>query len=398
MRRFLFISLVIALAALVAARSSLLPEESVEASAYDPGYGFNMLELGAPAAGETAGSAMLAEMNEYFFSRTPTAKSAVTGAFRGKNLILICADSWSPDPTNRRLNPALSRLWREGARMSNVYRPDWYQGQEGREFALLSGLMPVRVDDKTALTWIGEQNTFLPFALARRLREGGYDTLAYIRSESHRPAYEVLGFSAVSVTDGAAEAAAAAAGEDRPAGRRFFAFYLWTDPDCEAALSLLLDALADSGHREDTALCLLTAGREPDRAQLFLWAEGMQAPTAGIPCSELDVTPTLLNLLGLSFDSRFLSGRDIFAENSAPGEASAAMPLVSLHGSAYSDWISDAGFYSAAESVFLPEGACFKSAEETVRYAQTVCGMVYDRYVFARRALEYNYFQLALAP
>ena len=41
----------------------------------------------------------------------------------------------------------------------------------------------------------------------------------------------------------------------------------------------------------------------------------MTAPvTVDTPCSTLDVLPTVSNLLGLPYDSRLLSGRDILAE------------------------------------------------------------------------------------
>ena len=394
MRRLIFILLTSILAALVAARAALPEPEAVPAAAAGSQYGYNIQGVDLPLSAETAGSAMIAEMNGYYLFREPTAKNALTGLLRGRSLILICAGSWAPNPTDGRQNPCLQELWRDGIRFSRVYRPDWYQGSDGVEFALLSGLMPTRVNDETALQWTGEQGIYLPYALARCLAAAGYDTRAFLPSDSRRDAYEAMGFSAVTAVSSAAGDAAEAAMEGGLPEGPFFYFLLWPGTDGEAGLARLREALDDAGRREDTALCLLTGNREEYHGQWFLWAEGVKGIAADIPCSELDVTPTLLNLMGAAYDSRFLSGRDVFAENAVPGQASAVTPLVSLYGSAYSDWVTDAGCYIAADSVFWPDGVEFEDTERVVAYVQAVCSLVYDRYIFARRVMENNYFHL----
>ena len=114
------------------------------------------------------------------------------------------------------------------------------------------------------------------------------------------------------------------------------------------------------------------------------------------PCSALDVTPTLLNLLGLEYDSRFLSGLDIFSTNEEPGVVRAVTPVVSLYGSAFSDWISDAGYYSSEGSIFRQTADCFRSSAEVSAYVRDVSRLVYDRYIYTRKAMEYDYFRVAL--
>ena len=116
-------------------------------------------------------------------------------------------------------------------------------------------------------------------------------------------------------------------------------------------------------------------------------AAGLAGLTVTAPCSELDVTPTLLDLFGAAYDARFLSGRDLLADGAAAGPPA----LVSLYGSAYGDWVTDAGRYRAAEDVFLPaEG---HGTDE--RYVRRMRQLVYDRYTVSRRILESNYFRLA---
>lgn len=394
MRRFVFYTLAAILAALIIARA-LLPAPAEQALATIPaGYGYNRLDPDLTTVRQTAGSAMIEEMNSYYRSRVPTAKSALTGALRGKSLILICAGDWAPDPADRRECAALRRLWRDGAKLTQVYAPDWYQGSDGREFALLTGLMPTSVNDETSLTWIGEQDVFLPFTLARCLGDRGYRTQAYLTGPEQGDAYAALGFGEIFYHEGGAAAmtrgALSAGGTD---GAPFFVFFLW-EGDGGEALTLLYDTLKERELLDSTAVCLLTAGAEEQRAQLFLWGAGLEGAGSAAPCSELDVTPTLLNLFGAAYDSRFLSGLDVFADGGTPGKASSLTPLVTLYGSAFSDWVTDAGRFRAAESAFRPAIGGFADMDELTDYVRDVCAMQYDRYIFSRRIMENNYFQL----
>ncbi|MBR6352196.1 MAG: sulfatase-like hydrolase/transferase, partial [Firmicutes bacterium] len=49
------------------------------------------------------------------------------------------------------------------------------------------------------------------------------------------------------------------------------------------------------------------------KGTLMMWTPSMEAQTVETTCCELDVLPTLLNLLGIDFDSRLLMGTDIFS-------------------------------------------------------------------------------------
>jgi len=278
------------LAALVAARAAL-PEAIVPAMAED--YGYNILSLALPTVKETAGSAMIAEMNAYFLSREATEKNAWTGVLRGKNLVLVCADAWTPDPNDRRANPSLTRLAAGSAAIPQVWRPDWYQGDDGSLFAVLSGLTPTRAGDESALRYAAEQDIYLPFALPRCFAREGYACAAFLRDGTLSGAAGALGFDTVSFGKSAEDAArevVAALDCDTPV----FAFCQW-DGSGEEALAFLLGSLEEQ-HRSDTALCLLAADADAGRAQLYLWGAGLSGAASDVPCSELDIPPTLLNL------------------------------------------------------------------------------------------------------
>lgn len=393
MRKFLFFLFSGALLVLVAARS-LLPEAEPVRQTMAGSYGYNVLSPDLTLVPETAGSAIIADINAHYLFRTPTAKNKYSGLLEGYNLILICADNWSPDLSNRSSFPSVYRLRRDGLRFTDVYRPDWYQEMDGREFALLTGLVPTNINGKTALLHTGEQSIWLPFSLGSAFTRAGYETLVSFREEDHLDAYLALGFPRRIPADPdpltALKTTLPAFGEAEP----FFAYYIWDAANGEEALAWLLDWLEESGTGEKTALCLLTANGEDHRAQIFLYAKGLAPAEVSLPCSELDITPTLLNLFGLEYDSRFLSGRDVFAYTGSAGAATAVTPIVTLYGSAYSDWITPAGSYIASGSLFWQRLDCFAGSQAVSSYVNDISRLVYDRYIYTRKIMETDYFRL----
>lgn len=397
MRKLLFSLFAMALIALVAARS-LLPEPLAVQEAMAQSQGYNILDLDVTLAPETAGSALIADMNAYYLFRTPTEKTGYTGLLQGRSLILICADDWQPDLSHQDALPTLCRLWRDGAHFTDFYRPDWYQDMDGREFALLTGIVPTNVNGNTALSHVGQQDIYLPYSLGRAFSHLGYTTLASYSDMDHTAAYEALGFTRLygamdDPLQSVEQLLPTLSGEDP-----FLAYFVWEGNDCEPALARLWAHLLEEDMLDSTVVCLLTGNSQEHRGQLFLWARDLYGKSSDIPCSELDVTPTLLNLFGYAYDSRFLSGRDVFAPAPAPGIASATTPVVMLYGSAYSDWVTAAGSYIAAGSVFWQNAGYFDTGRQVSDYVNTISQTVYDRYIFARKVMENDYFRLVLAP
>ena len=155
--------------------------------------------------------------------------------------------------------------------------------------------------------------------------------------------------------------------------------------------------LEEQGILEDTAVCMVAGNTDPLRGHWFLWGESLGPAEAALPCSELDVTATLLNLFAAGYDARFLSGRDVFAGSGDAQELTDAIPLVCLYGTAYSDWVTDAGSYNAKEDVFFPAEGRFPEDQQARRYVQQVRRLAYDRFTYARRVMENNYFKVALS-
>ena len=388
MRRALLAAALTVLCALVGARATLSPlVREEDAQRVWDAERYNVLDLAAPAASQTAGSALIGDLDRYYLGRTPTEKNVYTGRLAGKNLILILAEEWTV-PSLGDDAPAARRLWSEGARFREYFAPDWYQGMDGREFALLAGTVPTAVEDEPAMVWIGHADVQMRQALAQCLSREGYTCQVRAGRRGLEGAYAALGFESVKLAGDPAEDLTVLA--DR---QPFFAYYALDSDDPEPVLESLLATLEARGMAGDTAICVAAGHEDPLRGHLFLWADGMAGAEAGAPCSELDAAATLLNLFGAAYDSRLLSGRDVFA----PREAGAGEqdPLVILYGSAYSDWVTDRGNYAAAQERFFPAEGAFSGRSEARRYAAQMCRRVYDSYIYARRAVENDYFRLA---
>ncbi len=114
--------------------------------------------------------------------------------------------------------------------------------------------------------------------------------------------------------------------------------YIAGQMELDKALGLLIDKLDEAGRLEETLFIVtpdhypyglsesaydeLSDGRtkedafELHRSCLGIWNVGLEEPIyIDKPCASVDVLPTVLNLLGASFDSRLLAGRDILSDS-----------------------------------------------------------------------------------
>ena len=142
--------------------------------------------------------------------------------------------------------------------------------------------------------------------------------------------------------------------------------------ELDRALALLLERLERAGTLDNTVIVLSAdhypyglsldeiselAGHEvePDfelyRNACIIYKKGMESETVDAPCSNIDLLPTLSNLLGLPFDSRLMMGRDIFSD---------AEPLVVLSNRSFitdkARYNTKTGELEATGGEELPEG------------------------------------------
>ena len=114
-------------------------------------------------------------VNEYVSRRKPSNKNKFTGIFKGKNLILICAEAYSHYILDENLTPTLYRLTNNGFKFTDFYVPSWGGSTISGEFAFLNGIIPNDAANCMEKT-IGKN---MCFTMPRVLKREGYNTGAY---------------------------------------------------------------------------------------------------------------------------------------------------------------------------------------------------------------------------
>lgn len=115
------------------------------------------------------------QMHQYFASVTPTMQNEYTGKFKGKNLIFIVAEGFSPYAVSETLTPTLYKLSREGIQCTNYYTPGWGVSTSDGEYTSLLGLMPAT--GVHSMEYSSDRNMY--FSLGNMLKKQGYRTYAY---------------------------------------------------------------------------------------------------------------------------------------------------------------------------------------------------------------------------
>ena len=108
-------------------------------------YDYNKMELDFTATSDLVGGSTLENMHNYFSSKTASQQNEYTGMFKGKNLIQITAEAFSPYVISKELTPTLYKLTHEGFVFTNYYQPGWGQSTTGGEFAHMTGIIPTWV-------------------------------------------------------------------------------------------------------------------------------------------------------------------------------------------------------------------------------------------------------------
>ena len=119
------------------AQSTKTAQEDKEAAPAVYGQSVSSVDFAALAAAD----GNCADIDAYVSSLTPSSQNAYTGAFAGKNLILICAEAFSGFLIDPELTPTLYRLSTKGINFNDYYQQS-IAGTTGGEYQLLFGLIP----------------------------------------------------------------------------------------------------------------------------------------------------------------------------------------------------------------------------------------------------------------
>ena len=194
--------------------------------------------------------------------------------------------------------------------------------------------------------------------------------------------------------------------------------YVAANLELEAALTYMLEKLEANGIADDTVICLsadhypyilaeadvdyyveLTGRQDAEldtsryRNALILWCGSMEEPvTVDIPCSAVDIVPTLSNLFGLPYDSRLLSGRDILDDSYNAASAGGSIPLVILPTAAGNSWATAAGVYEARSRTFTPAPGVTVAED----YVDSINALIPTKYTYAKLMIQYDYYRTVL--
>ena len=120
------------------------------------------------------------------------------------------------------------------------------------------------------------------------------------------------------------------------------------------------------------------------KSALILWSASMTEPVVvDKPCCQVDILPTVSNLLGLEYDSRMLAGSDILSDSEG---------LVVFTSTC---WMSDRGFYNRFTQTFTPAEGVTMTAEEQENYVSAMKKLVNYKLKSTPMIVENNFYQAA---
>ena len=412
-------------------------------------YEANMLDIDFESLKASTDDIALQETHEYFSKQEPTYQNEKTGECIDFNLIMIVAESFSPFAISEEKTPTLYKMQQEGYNFTNFYNAYWEGSTLAGEYGAVSGLLPENDDGYLSFNKMKDNNFY--YAMGNQLKREGYLTYAfhantynyYDRQLTH-PAmgYEYFGkgnglelehpdYWPQSDVETIEASTPFYLGKNNP----FHAYYMTISGHCnynfdgnmmsyknkslvddmnlsteakayiacniefDKSLELLMQKLEEAGVAENTLIMITPdhypyemsknaydelAGHEIDRnlevykSTLIMYYKGMTAETIDTPCSSVDILPTLSNLMGLEYDSRLMSGKDIF---------STAEHIVFLKGRS---WLTDKAYYNATDNTATPVNGATVYDE----YIDRISNIVSNRFAFAKRIVDYDYYAL----
>lgn len=138
-------------------------------------YEKNILDIPFSSFIEKEEDLKLRSMHEFFMKDVGTIQNKYSGYFKGKNLILIMAESFNSIAVHKELTPTLYKLSHEGFVFENFYSPV-ILSTIGGEFQELTSLYP----DLTLLSKTFRAGTnYFPFGYGKVFQDSGYEIFAY---------------------------------------------------------------------------------------------------------------------------------------------------------------------------------------------------------------------------
>lgn len=172
-----------------------IPEETQgENPAQEPAeVKYNVMNIDFDALNAMTEDKKLLAIDDYCSKVTGTNQNEYTGMLKDYNLIVMCAESFSPAAIDKDLTPNLYKLTQQGIIFNNYYNTFPNTTTDG-EYALMQGLYPDAGRSKAVSSLYASRNSYLPFTLGnvfqsqRGVESFGYHNYRgsyYGRNESH---------------------------------------------------------------------------------------------------------------------------------------------------------------------------------------------------------------------
>lgn len=143
-----------------------------------PAVEYNRMDIDFAGLAASETDEKIKELHQYFAAQTATKKNQYTGMFEGYNLIVICAEAFSPGAVSSELTPTLYRMTQEGFIFNNFYAMYPSVTTDG-EYTLCTGLIPDTARGKTDGSFAASAKNYLPFCLGNQFNKLGLTTRAY---------------------------------------------------------------------------------------------------------------------------------------------------------------------------------------------------------------------------
>ncbi len=141
----------------------------------NPKIEYNITNIDYDSLIENETNEEIKNIHNYVKSSTPSEKNIYTGMFKGKNLIAIVAEAFSPIAVNKDLTPTLYKLVNSGFVFNNFYTPVYYVSTSDGEYVTLNSLLP----KESVWSFSKSSKNYLPYAYGNLFKEMGYTTYAF---------------------------------------------------------------------------------------------------------------------------------------------------------------------------------------------------------------------------
>lgn len=134
-----------------------------------------VLDLDFAAMAQQTNNREWQDIDNYLASVPPTYTNEFTGMFKGKNLIFIVAESFSPYVIDAVRTPTLYKMQRDGFQFTNYYTGLWGVSTSDGEYTALCGMIP----KQNIWSLYDSSAQPMPFTIASELKAEGYSTYGF---------------------------------------------------------------------------------------------------------------------------------------------------------------------------------------------------------------------------